>query len=407
MNYFILPHAYPFLFKKIDYFTYATTDINNPPPTDKEIISTNKLPSYSLSQYLVEIKKMIKKCDNDWDTYKEFTNPFEYIHTNIPSMKQSISLYKPLSRSYFKMVEIIVQFEFMKMYPAEFPIHTFHLAEGPGGFIEAFVNQRQNTNDKYVGMTLINESDKTIPSWKKSALFLSNHANVNIEYGQDGTGNLLSLHNFIHVVQNYGSKMHFVTADGGFDFSEDYNRQEIKILNLLYAQIAYALCLQCKGGTFVLKMFDCFMDASIDLLYLLASFYEKVYVTKPQTSRYANSERYIVCINFHFDNYMLFYPYLLTTFTKMLCSIEANTTVKRFFSFPIPMYFMNRLDESNIVIGMNQIENIYTTLTLIENRIARKSKIDILIKMNITKCMYWCMQHKIPFDASLSYNPKF
>jgi hypothetical protein len=39
------------------------------------------------------------------------------------------------------------------------PIHSFHLAEGPGGFIEALANTRNNAHDVYVGITIL-ESGK-------------------------------------------------------------------------------------------------------------------------------------------------------------------------------------------------------------------------------------------------------
>ena len=49
----------------------------------------------------------------------------------------------------------------------------FHLAEGPGGFIEAFVKTRKNKDDNYVGMTLIDENNEiNVPSWKRAEHFL-------------------------------------------------------------------------------------------------------------------------------------------------------------------------------------------------------------------------------------------
>ena len=48
-------------------------------------------------------------------------------------------------------------------------------------------------------------------------------------------------------------------------------------LKLAYAQVAYALSCQKKGGSFIIKVFDTFTPASIDLLYILASVYERVY----------------------------------------------------------------------------------------------------------------------------------
>ena len=40
-------------------------------------------------------------------------------------------------------------------------LKSFHLAEGPGGFIEATNYMRGNSNDLYYGMTLIDENNLT------------------------------------------------------------------------------------------------------------------------------------------------------------------------------------------------------------------------------------------------------
>ena len=53
--------------------------------------------------------------------------------------------------------------------------------------------------------------------------------------------------------------------------------------------------MQKKNGTFILKIFDIFNKTSIDIVYLLSYYYKTVYIVKPNTSRYANSEKYIVC----------------------------------------------------------------------------------------------------------------
>ena len=51
---------------------------------------------------------------------------------------------------------------------------------------------RNNSHDRYYGMTLIDDKNKNknIPGWKKSSQFLKAHSNVFIETGEDGTGNL-------------------------------------------------------------------------------------------------------------------------------------------------------------------------------------------------------------------------
>lgn len=379
MSYFIIPRTYLFTYKNIEY-----TGVSETP----QIVI-----SHSLSQYLYKIKEKITSREKQWDIYKKYTNPFEFIHTVTPVKKKAVSKYKPLSRSYFKMIEII------KMFQIQFrgPIRSFHLAEGPGGFIEAILKMRNCPEDIYIGMTLLDDkkSDSTIPAWKKTDGFLKNNPNVVLENGADNTGNILSFENFQYVIAKYPEKMDFITADGGFDFSMDFNQQEIFIGKLLFAQIAYAICLQKYRGKFVLKIFDCFMQHTIDILYILSSFYEKVYIVKPNTSRYANSERYIVCIGFIYDNNSSFYSYFSTCFENMMKIDEMNPA--RFLNIPISNIFLKKIEDYNAILGQKQIQNIHFTLSFIENK-PKFDKIEQIIHTNIEKCMDWCSKYNIPYN---------
>jgi hypothetical protein len=303
------------------------------------------------------------------------------------------------------------------------PLTTFHLAEGPGGFIEAIARLRsQNTvvnieKDKYYGMTLLDdEEDANIPSWKKSADFLKEfQQNVVLENGKDGTGNILNLENFQYIAQKYASSMDIVTADGGFDFSMDFNQQEIMIGKLLFAQIAYAVSLQKKGGSFVLKLFDCFMQHTVDLLEVLASFYEKTHIVKPQTSRYANSEKYIVCVGFLYKDSAEYFPHFRTCFEKMVSMKDDNCL--RFLKSQTNYGFLQKLEEYNAIFGQKQIQNIHYTFSLMDSK-GKNDKIDVLIKMNLKKSVDWCIKYKIQYnifstnsnifipDNDLTNNPK-
>jgi len=359
--------------------------------------------SNSLSHYLYGIKTRLDAHENEWDIFKKYTNPYEYIHTIVPFKKKSISVYKPLSRSYFKMIEILNTFNVT--FGAK-PIHSFHLAEGPGGFIEALCNIRKNKRDVYIGMTILDDfNDTNIPGWKKSEAFLKNNENVFIECGEDNTGNILSLENFEYCKKKHGSSMDFITGDGGFDFSMDFNKQEISIAQLLFAQVCYALVLQKKGGTFVLKLFDSFMQHTVDILYILSSFYDKVYLIKPQTSRYANSEKYIVCKDFLFSNHEHFYPFLYRTFESMM-SVSESKYIQRFLNIPLSYYFLSKLEEYNSIFGQQQIENIHFTTSLIEIK-QKQEKIDGLIKTNIQKCIQWCKKNNVEANNYTSNNMFF
>ena len=45
--------------------------------------------------------------------------------------------------------------------------------------------------------------------------------------------------------------MNIITADGGLDFSIDFNNQERMAIKLIFVQVAYALGMQKMNGTFI------------------------------------------------------------------------------------------------------------------------------------------------------------
>jgi len=376
MTYYLLPRTSISLYKCIEYI-------------EQEALPESVL-SNSLAFYLYEIKERLDSQAKEWDIFKKYTNPYEYINTVVPTYKKCVAKYKCLSRSYFKMIEMIHTFNLLF---ASSSIQSFHLAEGPGGFIEALADIRRSPTDKYTGMTILDDkNDNNIPAWKKTDIFLRQHPNVCIETGEDKTGDILSLANFRYCAEKYKSSMELITADGGFDFSVDFNKQENSIAKLLFAQTCFALTMQKKNGAFILKIFDCFMQHTVDILYLLSSFYEKVYVFKPNTSRYANSEKYIICKGFLFKDATDFYPFLEAAFAKMAAS--NSEYVANFLNIIPNSYFTNKLEEYNAFFGEKQIENIQNTITIIEDK-NRQYKIDALIQANIQKCVQWCNKYNI------------
>ena len=216
---------------------------------------------------------------------------------------------------------------------------------------------------------------------------------MKIENGEDGTGDILSLANFDFCVKKYGSSMEIITADGGFDFSMDFNNQEQNMTKLLFAQICFAICMQKKGGNFVLKVFDCFMQNTIDMIYLLSSFYGTTYLTKPQTSRYANSEKYIVCKNFLHSSNKDFLSQIRDNYIRIM---DCETNIIRLLNDDVSSIFITKMEEYNAIFGQQQIDSIYKTLNLIENK--KMDKIDSFVKHNIQKSINWCIKHNIPYN---------
>ena len=312
---------------------------------------------YSLYNYLHMLKQNIDEYYEYWDIIKKITNPYEYIHTIVPNHKCSLCKHKPLSRSFFKMIEIIDTFSFLNE-PTN--IQSFHLAEGPGGFIEAFNYKRNNKQDIYYGMTLISDNIN-IPSWKKATQLLSNNKNIKIEYGASKTGDLFLKENLIYCYKKYFRTMDYITADGGFDFSHDFNNQEDISFKLILSQVFYALILQKQGGNFILKIFDVFKIKTIEVIYLLCNLYENVFIFKPNTSRCANSEKYIICRNFKNNNKKII-TNIIDNFDLLINKVE---TIYSLFNIQLNQLFITKLQEINSIYGQQQLENIKNTINLI------------------------------------------
>ena len=357
-----------------------------------EVSYTSAFPEQKINRtlylYLEKIKGGIDNNANLWEKYKKYTNPYEYIHTPIKKGGYPICNIKPLSRSYFKMIELIMMMNLEDEFPEN--MKTFHLAEGPGGFIEALCHSRKNNeNDIYYGMTLQNDSATSIPGWKKSSEFLSKYKKVKIVNGQDGTGDLTNAENLKYCWDHYKNSMDLITGDGGFDFSIDFNRQEISSTKLIFCQIAFAIAMQKKNGCFIIKFFDTFTQPSLDLLYILSLMYKDIYLTKPNTSRCANSEKYIVCKYFKLNSSFS----LVKKFYNILSNFHDTMYIKRFLNIDLPYIFYAELEELNAIYGQRQLETISTTLQIIKN--PKLEKLQELNKKHIQKCKRWCSRHNI------------
>lgn len=357
---------------------------------------SNNFINVTIKNILNNVKKNIETCGDKWNSAKKITNPYEYIHTQMPNQKTPVSKIKPLSRAFFKLIEIYKTFDLLDDY-GDKPINTFHLAEGPGGFIEAVTYLRFNKSDKYYGMTLLDNMNSEIPGWRKSEDFLRKNKNVIIETGEDNTGNLYNPENYKYCLKKYKNSMDFITGDGGFDFSVNYNNQETIALRLILTQIAYAFAMQAQGGTFVLKVFDQFTHGSVDILYLLSSFYTKTFIYKPDTSRIANSERYIVCKGFQVPSNDNIYNKFADILQVLNHDNLKHRNLYRILDININYYFIKNIEEINAMLGQQQISNILKTMRIINHKEKKGEKNNMTKNKNIKKCIQWCVKHNIPY----------
>jgi 23S rRNA U2552 (ribose-2'-O)-methylase RlmE/FtsJ len=357
-----------------------------------------------------EEKEKIDKLEHseNWDKMKKIGNPYELIYTtyNKKRKNDSISQYIPISRSYFKMWEIFFNFDIFKYFNMYDDLIFSHLAEGPGGFMEASYNYKykitnnNNNNDIFYGITLKPTNDY-IPDWNKIKKIFVNKNNVKIEYG-----NLY----FINDVRNYinkfiNKKAHFVTADGGFDYSGNFNGQEINSCQIIYSECVIALNILQLNGCFVCKVFDLFSFTMIQILYIISCSFQKVFIYKPETSRPANSEKYIVCL-YYKNNLSKEYLEKLLSIIQIWQNLDINEDDSVIFkNIKIDNRFIQKLDEYNEKYMNNQIYYLNNTINLAEKKID-KDKYYEIIQKQVQNAIEWCEKYNIEINKNSIYYKK-
>jgi cap1 methyltransferase len=304
---------------------------------------------------------------NKWEKYKKLHNNFEYIYTSSNKSK-NISDIVPISRSYFKLHEILKDFNINSLE------YCSCIAEGPGGFINCLLNT--NKIKQIYGITLLS-NDRKIPFWS-SKLFNNQKVYLNKHKNTGDIYNKKTSDDFINKVK----KCDLVTSDGGFDYSTDYNKQELSSYKLIYSEIYIALNIQKDNGSFVLKVFDIFYHKTIQLIYLLYLSYEEVYVYKPTVSRISNSEKYIVCKGFK-------------GFNKEIIEI-----LKKYYNnvdnlyLELPRNFIDIIKKYNNIFVDNQINYINEILKF------NCKNVNERIKNQIKNSKEWCEKYGIPINKN-------
>jgi 23S rRNA U2552 (ribose-2'-O)-methylase RlmE/FtsJ len=245
------------------------------------------------------VKEHIGTLDKQhkWELAKKMVNPFELVYTHDDTrLPPSLTMEQPLSRSFFKMIELLDILQFFKRTEAT-KLRTAHVAEGPGGFIQALYHvaeAKQRSVASSFAITL-KPTSPHVPGWKKATALLHKYKQIRIHYGADGTGDIYKEDNQTSFLGVAGAgTAHLFTADGGFDFSVDYTQQEQKVYPLLLASARIGLQVLKPGGAFVLKVFDCSAAPTTSLILLLGRCFQEWTLYKPAMTRPCNSERYFL-----------------------------------------------------------------------------------------------------------------
>lgn len=287
---------YPLLSLGYHYFIHRTKE---------SMERTNQLESKNKFYYIVN--PFEHTISNHEDDLSSNTKKFFKMKDNDP---------KILSRAFYKMWEILMYFDIA----SKKDLNYAALAEGPGSFLQAVLKFREKYNydlkkDKYFGVTIHPENGNNIEMGKQflghyDKLYpdlINVHKTYPLETANKYKGktngditNVKTISIFKKEISKSKKYADLVTADGGFNW-DDENFQEQEAYQLILGELVAAIRVQNIKGTFVLKLFETFTMNSLKLIYLVSSFYDESYICKPLFSRSSNSEKYLICKGFKYD----------------------------------------------------------------------------------------------------------
>ncbi|KAJ8681037.1 hypothetical protein QAD02_016824 [Eretmocerus hayati] len=248
----------------------------------------SKLNNYCLSDWHQHTTQRNKAKDVEWRLRRQFDPEF-------------------VTQAWCKFHEIISKYPLVPLESISLTNNKFlsvHLCEAPGAFITC-LNHWLKTNVPFVNWDWLAMTLNPYYEGNSNTDMISDDRFIvstlkNWYFGEDYTGNLMSLKNLDGIIQKARSKgkVNLVTADGSVNCSSNPGEQEVTVVNLHFCEIVVAISILERNGNFLLKMFTIFESHSINLIYFLSCTFQRIHFYKPVTSKEGNSEMYVVCLGF-------------------------------------------------------------------------------------------------------------
>ena len=348
MSYYIIP-------KNNNIFTFEI--INK----DKETTTYDPYISHSLHYYYNNLYEEIQSiCHynlindisfNNYENIISLVHSYEYIYSNVPGSIFSVSKLKSKTNLFYDLLEILNTFSIF-IYLKNKKNKFLHISPNYNDSIYCFEILKENREDEiYFYHVINNEIKEEINFIKFDFLFFET--------------NITNLQTYIYSFLQYLNII--------------LNNQEI-------------------NGFCIIKINDIFYKIIVDILFILSSLYEKVYIIKPNSNNSTTFEKYIVCKNFQILDEIIVkenYDKLSTYLKNIHINNINNINIYSLTNFDIPYYFISKINDINNIIGQQQLQTLDQIIHIFKNK-NKEDKIENIKKINILKSIYWCEKYKIP-----------
>jgi len=344
MNYYTLP-------KINNKISIAENNITNEvkPHISKTLINYH-------NELTIEINKLCNNSNIDNDEIIKIVNPYEYIFSKVPGSNFSVSKLKPKSIMFYDLLEIF---------------QTLNLLDSFNFDIMNSLIVGVNYEDSLECLEILREN------YNEDKFFCFYEYNSN-------------LYNLIEK-----TKFNFIIYE--INNSDNLNNYIINLIELLIIVLKYL-----KENSFViLKISGIFYKPIVEIIYILCSFFEKVNIIKPNTSNIISFDKYIILQNLKLNNYSFetINNYILAL-NNIISNRDNSLNIYSIINGEIPYYFLNKIDDINIIIGQQQLDSLNQIINILKSK-NKNDKIEMLRKNSIQKSINWCEKYKIPYNKFL------
>ena len=331
--------------------SYYTLPKTNNIPIFSPNIKNNNIEIYTSHSLFYYYNKNKNTYDNNVENISVIINSYEYIFNKNPDFNLQISKLKNNSNIFYDLLEIIITLNiFDNNYGIYSNINSIHISE--------------NCNDTIECINFLGGNEM------KSTVALKN---IN-------TDNFANLNNYT-----------------------------LNMLHILMILLKY----QDNNGNCIIKINHLFYKPIIDILYMLSSLYEKINIIKPNTSEIISFDKYIVCKKFIlnenkkeiYKNYYFKIAQFISEYSQNSES-SINYNISSIIDCDIPYYFINKIDDINIIFGQQQLEAFDQINNILKNK-NKEEKLETIKKNNIQKCISWCEKFKVPCNKFLEKTNMF
>jgi len=323
--------------------------------------------SYSLIFYMNDIYNQLIKLQESYvdenitiDYINKIVNPFEFIHSNVPGLTISVSKVKPDSIIFFELMELFQMFDINEILSLKHKINVAHLTYN-------------YTSTNYLLNMLREDNEDNV---------------ISEDFNFD---NLYEL----FIKNTYENKLDLIICEF---HSNEYNNIK-KYINNTILILLIVIKYQMNQGICIIKINNILYKAIIDVIFMLSSMYDKIYLVKPSISNITNCERYLICKGFNENliNQSKLLQHIEEHLISKMNELITSNCVNSIIDNELPYYLLNRLEESNLVIGQQQLEAYDQIINMFNNK-NREEKIDNLKRSHIHKCIQWCEKNQLPHN---------